>query len=222
MKTTDREIAEQYCRQYGIEVHQARYREDGRWYHHLTRFPAAFIDKDGYIIFETKQDYESCKHLDLQQDVNVPSKKGIKVIPGYVRFVDAHNVANSPVYPIPSPNSDNKVADSETQFDEGGTREIAMEIQRRNPQLKRTAIRQYGTKCQVCQFDFGVAYGPLGEGFIELHHLKPLSISHGDVITTLSDVALVCSNCHRMLHRSGARPISVDELRQIIKKLRTA
>ena len=222
MKNTDRDIADKYCRQYGIKVKQARYSIDGRWYHHLTRFPAALLDKDGYVIFETKQDYESCKPLDLKQDVNVRSKKGIKIISGYIHFAETQNKPDSPTYSKPSSTSDQIVSDSENQFNEGGTREIAVEIQRRNPQLRRTAIRQYGAKCQVCQFDFGVSYGSLGQGFIELHHLKPLSISHENIITTLSDVALVCSNCHRMLHRNGAKPISIDELRKIIIKRRTA
>jgi len=57
--------------------------------------------------------------------------------------------------------------------------------------------------CDVCGFDFGAEYGELGEGFIEVHHILPLSVS-GETLTRLEDLALLCSNCHRMIHR--ARP----------------
>jgi serine/threonine protein kinase len=57
--------------------------------------------------------------------------------------------------------------------------------------------------CEACGFDFAQVYGKLGEGFIECHHTKPVSkLRKGDK-TKLSDLALVCANCHRMLHRGG-------------------
>ena len=59
--------------------------------------------------------------------------------------------------------------------------------------------------CEVCGFDFAARYGELGEGYIE------------EDTTTVDDLVLVCSNCHRMLHRK--RPwIGKDELREILKK----
>ncbi|MDN5896921.1 MAG: HNH endonuclease, partial [Nocardioides sp.] len=57
--------------------------------------------------------------------------------------------------------------------------------------------------CEVCAFDFGATYGALGEGYVEVHHRLPLHAS-GPVKTRLEDLALLCSNCHRMIHR--ARP----------------
>lgn len=67
--------------------------------------------------------------------------------------------------------------------------------------------------CEVCGFDFHEAYGDLGEGFIEAHHRVPLSELDGEKITKLEDLALVCSNCHRMLHRS----ISIADLKNKIR-----
>jgi len=59
-----------------------------------------------------------------------------------------------------------------------------------------------GLACQVCEFDFS-KYRSLGVGFCEVHHLKPLSAERAEVLTNLSDLAVVCSNCHRMIHRNG-------------------
>jgi hypothetical protein len=57
--------------------------------------------------------------------------------------------------------------------------------------------------CEVCGFDFGQQYPPsLGEGFIEVHHLSPLFDRDEPLRTTLADLMMVCSNCHRMIHRS--------------------
>lgn len=70
--------------------------------------------------------------------------------------------------------------------------------------------------CEVCGFDFFEVYGLLGKGFIEAHHRVPLSEIDGQSITRLEDLALVCSNCHRMLHK-GINTLNVDSLRIIIK-----
>jgi len=66
--------------------------------------------------------------------------------------------------------------------------------------------------CDVCGFDFEQEYGDLGAGYIEAHHTVPVSQLTGDTKTQLSDLALVCSNCHRMLHR-GPRLLSLMEVR---------
>ncbi|MBT3031446.1 MAG: HNH endonuclease [Candidatus Thiodiazotropha sp. (ex Lucina pensylvanica)] len=64
-------------------------------------------------------------------------------------------------------------------------------------------------------FDFSEKYGKLGEGFAECHHTKPPSTLKPGEKTKLSDLAVVCSNCHRMLHR--AKPwLSIGELRAAI------
>lgn len=70
--------------------------------------------------------------------------------------------------------------------------------------------------CEACIFDFEEYYGPIGKGFIECHHRSPLSGLKVVTQTNLSDLALVCSNCHRMLHRRIGT-LSVEELKAMIK-----
>ncbi|MFI5960355.1 HNH endonuclease [Cryptosporangium sp. NPDC051539] len=79
---------------------------------------------------------------------------------------------------------------------------------------KIAAVRKAGAalSCEVCQFDFEVAYGPHGADFIECHHRRPLADS-GPTKTSLSDLALLCSNCHRMIHYRSPW-LSVEELHQ--------
>lgn len=66
--------------------------------------------------------------------------------------------------------------------------------------------------CEVCAFDFKERYGDLGDGFIECHHTVPIHTLQEGAQTRLEDVALVCSNCHRMIHRSRTW-LEVGELR---------
>lgn len=58
-------------------------------------------------------------------------------------------------------------------------------------------------RCEICGFSFVEKYGDIGEGFIEAHHKIPLSALEESTITREDDLILVCSNCHRMLHRSN-------------------
>jgi len=70
-------------------------------------------------------------------------------------------------------------------------------------------------ECEVCEFDFASEYGDLGNGFIECHHRVPLSELDQERETRLDDLALVCANCHRMLHRNTA--LSIEELKSLIR-----
>jgi len=66
---------------------------------------------------------------------------------------------------------------------------------------KNDAIQKHGKlKCEICGFCFSDFYGEIGEGFMECHHLVPLSQYGGKGTTSLDELILVCSNCHRMLH----------------------
>jgi len=64
-----------------IPVRQARYREDGKWYHHLCEFPAALCDENGYVVFESEEAYVECPWLHHAQDLHVDG--GIKSMPRY-------------------------------------------------------------------------------------------------------------------------------------------
>lgn len=72
----------------------------------------------------------------------------------------------------------------------------------RNKKIKSVISEKHELKCEVCDFNFEIAYGELGKGFAEVHHIKPLS-TLGETKTKLSDLAVLCSNCHRMIHRTN-------------------
>ncbi len=109
---------------------------------------------------------------------------------------------------------------AQTEFPEGGIQEVTLELRKRNPLLRRQAVAKYGYRCQVCGFSFEEFYGELGKGYIEVHHLIPLSDREGEASTRVEDVAVVCANCHRILHRKGKDPIPLETLREIVRNKR--
>ncbi len=112
--------------------------------------------------------------------------------------------------------------DEQIQVKEGKVIYKLHKHRERNPKLnkkkKDTYLKKFGKlDCEVCGFDFYKIYGELGKGFMECHHKTPLSQIEGESVTTLNDLALVCANCHRMLHRE-LDILSVTELKKMIKK----
>jgi len=101
---------------------------------------------------------------------------------------------------------------------EGTKREYYTTRYERNPSNRRAAIKIHGLKCSACGFDFEKTYGELGKDFIEVHHVKPLHSLEEEVkINPQSDLACVCSNCHRMIHRQRDRVLAINELKIILQ-----
>lgn len=68
-------------------------------------------------------------------------------------------------------------------------------------------------RCEVCHFSFQKSYKKIGHEYIVAHHLRP--IAAGPSKTTLDDIALVCANCHGMIHTKNP-PISIEDLRKLV------
>lgn len=109
------------------------------------------------------------------------------------------------------------------EFAEGKVLSRFHKLRERNPsaiKMKKRAIlvKTGALRCEVCGFDFHKVYGTIGKAFAECHHTLPLSQIKAGAKTKLSDLAIVCANCHRMLHR--ARPwLSVNDLKNALRPL---
>ncbi|MEV4762548.1 HNH endonuclease [Micromonospora chokoriensis] len=103
---------------------------------------------------------------------------------------------------------------------EGGLALRAHFRRERDPKLRRRKLadakrRGMPIACEACGFDFGRFYGERGRDYIECHHRTPLHVT-GETETKLTDLALICSNCHRMIHRM--RPwLTVEALAELVK-----
>jgi len=93
----------------------------------------------------------------------------------------------------------------------------------RKIERNRTAAKQakkfHGIVCQACDLNFATRYGVIGDGFIEAHHLKAIgSLEEGVPVNydIAEDFAVMCSNCHRMIHRS-ADPSDLAAFRALVQ-----
>jgi len=85
---------------------------------------------------------------------------------------------------------------------EGGLVSVMVNRYERDRRARVKCIEHWGSTCSVCEFDFEAVYGPLGKGYVHVHHLEELSsIGTSYVVDPIADLRPVCPNCHAMLHR---------------------
>jgi len=110
-----------------------------------------------------------------------------------------------------------------------GTQELVNSKKyKRSKELRDRAIKYFTDKdgkikCIGCGFDFEEVYGERGKGYIEIHHQKPVFQFDGDdmkqtINEALKNLAPLCANCHRMVHRNKDDLLSLDELNKLIVK----
>ena len=108
------------------------------------------------------------------------------------------------------------------EFYEGSPLLVKHFIRERNRNLVDIAKRRFQTThqgklyCEICGFDFNATYGELGEGFIEAHHIKPISTMRDGDKTKVEDIVMLCSNCHSMIHRKTPC-VTVEYLKRNIR-----
>lgn len=105
------------------------------------------------------------------------------------------------------------------EYPEGKIAYVLHRKRERNPQLIKDAKQLFISKnghlfCEACNFDFQKTYGDIGIDFIEGHHKKLVSEMLEGETTKIEDIAMLCCNCHSMIHRKPL--ISVDELKSLI------
>lgn len=107
-------------------------------------------------------------------------------------------------------------------FEEGSVRRIEVNRYERDPQARMACIAAHGDTCCICGFNFGVVYGDEAEGYIHVHHTRPLAEAGGGrTVDPVEDLRPVCPNCHAVLHLNG-RCRTIDEMRQLVSNRRKA
>ena len=106
----------------------------------------------------------------------------------------------------------------ERVFKEGGKQVRYTNRFERDTKLRAAAIKNHGTTSKACGFNFGSVYGERGVGFIEVHHLRPVSsLKKKTEIDPKKEMTVICSNCHRMIHRRKDSVLSLRELKQLMR-----
>ena len=101
---------------------------------------------------------------------------------------------------------------------EGRKRLVQQVSYERSQKNRRLAIKEHGTTCEVCKFNFDEVYGKdYADAYIQIHHVKPLSKYEGE-IDPAEDLRPLCANCHAMAHRRRDTVTSIEELKELIEK----
>lgn len=105
-------------------------------------------------------------------------------------------------------------------YAEGSVKKVAVNKYERDRKARAASIKHNGHCCLVCGINFALVYGAIGEEFIHVHHLIPLSeIGKSYKVNPKNDLKPVCPNCHAMLHKRSP-PFTIEELRQIIEAVK--
>jgi len=199
-----RKKAAQLNESWRVGAIEVRYSDDGHWYHTLSHCPAALFDRNGYLFFATERAYQTSPYLRIGKQIAVP-KLGISAVLGYVRVIDP----NAP------PNIDVDI--HSTTATEGNRRLVLHLQQERNRTLVQTKKRSTESlDCEVCGFSFG-AYGAQAAEYCEVHHLLPLSELEGTTETSTEDLAILCANCHRVVHLQNP-PFTLEQVRDMLAR----
>lgn len=106
----------------------------------------------------------------------------------------------------------------ESGLPEGARTRVEVNQYERSPVNRAACIATYGARCQACGFDFGEAYGPLADGYIEVHHIVPVSqMGGGYLVDPVRDLVPLCANCHSVVHRRDP-PIGLEALKELLMR----
>lgn len=101
---------------------------------------------------------------------------------------------------------------------EGSSKKRYSNYYERKQRIRKNAIQLHGLDCMACGFNFEKFYGGRGKNYIEAHHIIPISQLNDSIeINAERDIIVLCSNCHRMVHRKLNNILTLDELKRLIK-----
>ena len=130
-------------------------------------------------------------------------KPGISIIPGYIRKIDSGATGRLDV-------------DIHTFAATEGTQRLVLHLQGERDQAIVNLKKNHSVSlnCEVCTFSFGL-YGSTASHYCEVHHLLPLSEVEHTTQTRMEDLAILCSNCHRVAHRRNP-PYTLEEVKSML------
>jgi len=119
---------------------------------------------------------------------------------------------------VPSPTLPDEI--HETRYPDGAVSRILVNRYERNPNARAACLKHHGVACVCCEMTFGDVYGEDFDGYIHVHHLRPLAQLDGSYdVDPLTELVPVCPNCHAAIHQ-GKKLRSPDEVRRLVHSRR--
>jgi 5-methylcytosine-specific restriction enzyme A len=116
------------------------------------------------------------------------------------------------------------IEELEWEFAEGRLLTSIHVRRERSPKVRQALIahrKESGLlACDLCHWSCGSASSAFKDAAFEAHHLVPLALLIEGRKTKLGDVALLCANCHRLIHRAISlqkRWLTLEDARQVLR-----
>lgn len=151
----------------------AKYRKTGDWYSPLTHFPGILFDINGYVLFQTEQDYSNCPQIVFRQHIHILD--GISSIDNYQRYTPAQLVIVNEL-----------VCDFEAEL----RKKRECFLYNRNQTYVRRVKAAFDNTCAICETRIEIRNSQF---YSEVHHIIPLNENGPDQI---NNMICVCPNCH--------------------------
>jgi hypothetical protein len=104
----------------------------------------------------------------------------------------------------------------EDEAAEGLRNEMRVMAQKRNRPLRNKVLRAAKGVCEACETDYSQLLDGIGIRVLQVHHRKQLALNDVPVITKASDLAVVCANCHALIHHDPKNALKVETLRKML------
>jgi hypothetical protein len=99
---------------------------------------------------------------------------------------------------------------------EGVKTETVVYSRGRSRALRDRALELAKNICEACQVDFGKLLGGKGVRVLQVHHRKQLGSTDHPRLTRVKDLAVLCANCHALVHTDPKRALAVSVLRRML------
>lgn len=97
---------------------------------------------------------------------------------------------------------------------EGILQEITTKRRSRSSKLRQAAIDRSRGVCEVCKVDFSRLLDGLGLRVLQAHHKQQLALIDKPILSRVEDIAVLCANCHMLIHTDTAFTMDIADLRQ--------
>jgi len=107
-------------------------------------------------------------------------------------------------------------------YAEGALTKVLVNRYERDGAAREKCLEHHGYACGICGFDFGKQYGEDLDGFIHVHHIRPLADIDAEYqVNPITDLLPVCPNCHAVIHskRVARTP---EDVKKMLSDMQTA
>jgi hypothetical protein len=112
---------------------------------------------------------------------------------------------------------ESKPDDLEPEAVEGILTETKHYVRGRSSVLRKQALAKANGFCAVCDVDYKKVLKGKGARVLQVHHLKQMASTDKPRVTKLSDLAVVCANCHTLIHSNPLFALPIETLKDALR-----